>query len=101
MTKFSEAVNAVLVAGVLLAALAGCQKQAGPTEQAGKDADKVVEKATQQIEKAADSVPDVPRKQEGPMERAGKKVDEVADKAGQQIEKAGTSIRSSATGDKK
>ena len=53
-SKFSAA----LVAGALLVALCGCQKQEGPAERAGKEVDKAVEKAGQQIEKAGESIQD-------------------------------------------
>jgi hypothetical protein len=51
---FSVAVAVVL----LIAAVSGCQKQAGPAEQAGKAVDQAVEKAGQQLEKAGDSLQD-------------------------------------------
>lgn len=58
MMKLGETVSAALVMGALLAALAGCQKQEGPAEHAGKAVDKAVEKAGQQIEKAGESIQD-------------------------------------------
>lgn len=47
-----------LAAMVLLAALTGCQKAEGPAERAGKDIDKAVDQAGQQIEKAGDKLRD-------------------------------------------
>jgi hypothetical protein len=58
MMKLGETVSAALVMGALLAALSGCQKQEGPAEHAGKEIDKAVERAGQQIEKAGDSIQD-------------------------------------------
>ena len=43
---------------MLLVALAGCQKQEGPAEKAGKEVDKAVEKVGQQVEKAGSSIQD-------------------------------------------
>ena len=54
-------VAVVLAAGVLLAALSGCQKQEGPAERAGKAMDKAVENAGQQIEKAGEKIQDTAR----------------------------------------
>jgi predicted small secreted protein len=56
--KFSKSVSAALLVGAVFAVLAGCQKQEGPAERAGKEADKAVEKVGQQIEKAGDSIQD-------------------------------------------
>ena len=58
MMKLGETVSAALVMAALLAALSGCQKQEGPAEHAGKEVDKAVEKAGQQIEKAGASIQD-------------------------------------------
>ena len=58
MMKFRETVGAVVVMSALLVALGGCQKQEGPAERAGKEADKAVEKIGQQIEKAGDNIQD-------------------------------------------
>lgn len=56
--KRATTLGASLVIGVLLAALAGCDKQAGPAEQAGKEIDQAVEKAGEKIEKAGESIQD-------------------------------------------
>ena len=58
MMKLGETVGAAFVMAALLAALSGCQKQEGPAEHAGKEIDKAVEKAGQQIEKAGASIQD-------------------------------------------
>jgi len=42
----------------LVLALSGCEKPEGPAEHAGKEVDKAVEKAGQQIERAGDKIQD-------------------------------------------
>jgi hypothetical protein len=56
--KLGRSLSATLLMSALLMALAGCQKQEGPAEQAGKEVDKAVEKAGQQVEKAGDAIQD-------------------------------------------
>ncbi|HRK77132.1 MAG TPA: hypothetical protein PLQ95_01210 [Thiobacillus sp.] len=58
MMKHEKTVGAALVMGALLVALSGCQKQEGPAEKAGKQADQATEKAGEQIEKLGDSIQD-------------------------------------------
>ena len=58
MMKFGKNIAAGLAAGVLAAALFGCQKEEGPAERAGKAMDKAVENAGQQIEKAGEKIQD-------------------------------------------
>ena len=58
MMKFGKSVSATLGMVALLLALSGCQKQEGPAEHAGKEVDKAVEKAGQQIEKVGESIQD-------------------------------------------
>jgi len=58
MMKFPETVKTVVVLGAMLAALTACQKQEGPAERAGKEADKAVENVGKQIEKAGESIQD-------------------------------------------
>jgi predicted small lipoprotein YifL len=58
MMKLGKTVTATLVVSALLAALAGCQKQEGPAERAGKEVDKATDKAGQQIEKAGQNIQD-------------------------------------------
>ena len=56
--KLRSPVSATLVAIAILAITAGCQKQEGPAERAGKDVDQAVENVGQQIEKAGDRIQD-------------------------------------------
>jgi len=58
MMNYRKTVSAVLIVSALLAALAGCQKQEGPAERAGKEVDKATEKVGQQIEKAGQNIQD-------------------------------------------
>ena len=46
------------MAVALIAVLAGCQKQEGPAERAGKEVDKAAENVGQQIEKVGESIQD-------------------------------------------
>lgn len=56
--KHGGSISAALLVSALLIALPGCQKEEGPAEKAGKEMDKTVEKAGQQIEKAGDAIQD-------------------------------------------
>ncbi len=56
--KTSRTALAALLVGALLVGLAGCQKQEGPAEKAGKEVDKAAEKVGQQVEKAGSSMQD-------------------------------------------
>ena len=56
--KFGNSVSAAVVTCALLAALAGCQKQEGPMEKAGKEVDKTADKVGQQVEKAGEKIQD-------------------------------------------
>ena len=58
MMSMGRNVSAILAAGILTAALSGCQKKEGPAERAGKAMDKAVENAGQQIEKAGEKIQD-------------------------------------------
>ncbi|MDO8788396.1 MAG: hypothetical protein Q7J42_10045 [Sulfuritalea sp.] len=58
MMKLPKTARAVVVLGAMLAALAACQKQEGPAERAGKEADKAVENVGKQIEKVGDNIQD-------------------------------------------
>jgi hypothetical protein len=58
MTKLGKSLMAAVVMITLIAGLSCCQKKEGPAERAGKQLDKVVEKAGQQIEKAGDKIED-------------------------------------------
>jgi hypothetical protein len=46
----------VLAAGLLLAGLAGCQKEEGPAERAGKAFDNAVQEAGKKIEQAGEKI---------------------------------------------
>jgi|JI6StandDraft_1071083.scaffolds.fasta_scaffold739828_1 fructoselysine-6-P-deglycase FrlB-like protein len=65
MNKTGKVAATLMVAGFMLAALSGCQKE-GPAESAGKKMDAAVEKA-------ADAVDDASAK-------AGEKIEEAGDK---------------------
>lgn len=56
--KLGKTVSAVVVMSAVLGALSACQKQEGPAERAGKQADKAVADVGQQIEKAGQSIQD-------------------------------------------
>lgn len=56
--KFGKTVAAALLMSALLALQYGCQKHEGPAEHAGKEVDKAMDKAGQQIEKAGDNLQD-------------------------------------------
>lgn len=58
MIKLGKILSAALVVSAMVATLPGCQKQEGPVERAGKEVDKVVEKAGQQVEKAGENIQD-------------------------------------------
>lgn len=66
MLKFRDTLGAVLATSVLLVSLSACQKQEGPAERAGKEADKAVEKVGQQIEKAGESIQDAAKGEKKP-----------------------------------
>jgi hypothetical protein len=51
-------ISTAIVMSAFVVALAGCQKEAGPAEKAGKAVDNATEKAGQQIEKAGDNIQD-------------------------------------------
>ena len=56
--KFGKTVNTVLLTGALLVVLAACEKQEGPAERAGKEADKAVASVGKSIEKAGENIQD-------------------------------------------
>ncbi|MBY4675013.1 hypothetical protein [Marinobacterium arenosum] len=72
--KWVKNVGTLLVTGVLLAALPGCEKQEGPAEHAGKEIDKE-------------------------MQEAGEQADNTLDKIGEQIEQTGEDIKEAAEDD--
>lgn len=58
MLKIIRSIAAVMVLGVFVAGVVGCQKKEGPAERAGKAMDKAAEKAGQEIEKGGDKLKD-------------------------------------------
>lgn len=56
MMKFGRSVMTALAISALIVGFAGCQKQEGPAERAGRGIDKAVEKTGQQIEKAGEKI---------------------------------------------
>jgi hypothetical protein len=58
MTKFGSRVTAGLAASLMILALAACEKKEGPAERAGKEIDKTVERAGEQLEKAGQQIQD-------------------------------------------
>ena len=59
--KPGKSAGTALIVGAVLAVLAGCQKQEGPAERAGKEVDQAAAKVGQQIEKAGESVQEAAR----------------------------------------
>ncbi len=58
MNTIRNGVSAVLAVSILIVGLSACEKKEGPAERAGKEIDKTVEKAGQQLEKAGQSIQD-------------------------------------------
>ncbi len=58
MMKHDKLARTSLAVGALLVALAGCQKQEGPAEQAGKDIDQASEQAGEKIEQVGENIQD-------------------------------------------
>jgi hypothetical protein len=56
--KLGKIVSTALVSGAMLFALSACQKQEGPAERAGKEADKAVADVGKQIEKVGENIQD-------------------------------------------
>lgn len=54
MAKIGKNVITALVAGILIAGVAGCEKKEGPMERTGKEIDRAAEKTGQQIDKAVE-----------------------------------------------
>lgn len=55
MFKSTHLIAALALSGLFLA---GCEKPAGPAESAGKEVDKAVQSAGQQIERAGEKIQD-------------------------------------------
>jgi len=51
-------VTAGLVMSILIVGMSACQKSEGPAERAGKEVDKTIDKAGQQLEKAGQQIQD-------------------------------------------
>ena len=58
MMNLRDGVGTAVLISALLLALTACQKQEGPAERAGKEADRAVDKVGQQIEKAGEKIQD-------------------------------------------
>jgi PBP1b-binding outer membrane lipoprotein LpoB len=58
MIKLGKSVLAALVISLLFVGVSGCQKKEGPVERFGKQIDKTLEKAGQQVEKAGEKMVD-------------------------------------------
>jgi hypothetical protein len=58
MIKLGKSVLAALVISLLFVGVSGCQKKEGPVERFGKQIDKTLEKAGQQVEKAGEKMED-------------------------------------------
>ena len=56
--KFAKAVSTTLILCATLIALSACEKPKGPAERAGQQIDKATEAASQQLEKAGQSIQD-------------------------------------------
>ena len=56
--RIGKYLAAATAATALALVLAGCPQKEGPAEHAGKEVDKAMDKAGQQIEKAGESVQD-------------------------------------------
>ncbi|NVK40999.1 MAG: hypothetical protein HWE39_07125 [Oceanospirillaceae bacterium] len=54
--KGLKAVGTLLFTGALLAALSGCEKEEGPAEHAGKEIDKAMQEAGEQIEQTGEDI---------------------------------------------
>ena len=58
MTRTRDTVCAGLAMSILIVGLSACEKKEGPAERAGKQIDKTVESAGQQVEKAGQKIQD-------------------------------------------
>lgn len=56
--KLEKFARNALIMTALIAPISACQKPEGPAEHAGKEVDKTVDKAGQQIEKAGENLQD-------------------------------------------
>ncbi len=58
MTKIRDSIVAGLAMSVFIFGLSACEKKEGPAERAGKEVDKAVGSAGQQLEKAGQQIQD-------------------------------------------
>jgi predicted small secreted protein len=58
MTSIGKSVIAALAMSAVIVGLSGCENREGPAERAGKEVDKVVDKAGQQVERAGEKIQD-------------------------------------------
>ena len=58
MKSLGKSVAATLAMSILVFGLSACEKKEGPAERAGKEIDKTIDKAGQQLEKAGQSIQD-------------------------------------------
>ena len=56
--KLKQSITSIIAMSFLAAMLYGCQKPAGPAEQAGKEIDKATETAGNKIEQAGEAIQD-------------------------------------------
>jgi len=87
MMKFQMTIGTAVALTALPAALAGCQKQAGPAETAGKKIDQAVEKSAEKIDQA--------------VEKTGEKIEEAKEKVGETLEKADAKLKDATRSDEK
>lgn len=58
MMKLDKPIVLGIALALTMALLSACQKQEGPAEKAGKELDKAMDQAGQQIEKAGEKIQD-------------------------------------------
>jgi hypothetical protein len=61
MTKLRSGIGAAVALTFLVVGLSACEKKEGPAERAGKEIDKTVQSAGQQLEKAGQKIEDAAR----------------------------------------
>ena len=58
MTKLRNVVGAAVAMSILVVGLSACEKKEGPAERAGKEIDKTVQSAGQEVEKVGQQIQD-------------------------------------------
>jgi hypothetical protein len=58
MTKLRSGIGAAVALTFLVVGLSACEKKEGPAERAGKEIDKTVQSAGEQLEKAGQQIQD-------------------------------------------